>query len=86
MTHKAEVQKVKLLKITRRNRKRKTRKEQAITAGPREKEEVGGLQGRAQGAVVAVVVYVQRAAFEGRARCTKSAQGAKINKALRLLG
>lgn len=43
-------------------------------------------QGGAQGAVVAVVVYVQRAAFEGRARCTKSAEGAKINKALRLLG
>lgn len=48
------------------------------TKGSRRREQ-GGLR-------VAVVVYVQRAAFEGRARCTKSAEGAKINKALRLLG
>lgn len=48
------------------------------TKGSRRREQ-GGLR-------VAVVVYVQRAAFEGRARCTKSTEGAKINKALRLLG
>lgn len=64
VTHKAEVQKVKLLKITRRNRKRKKqererereRKVQAITARKKGEKE----RRRAR---VAVVVYVQRAAF-----------------------